>query len=308
MRFKRLDLNLLHALDVLLNERSVTQASKRLNLSQSATSGIMARLREYFDDELLVSIGRVMVLTPLAESLAGPVREVLLQIQTTIETKPGFDPLESTRHFRVICSDYPGTVLMAECARLLSERAPLTTLELIAPHDGMHQSIERAEVDLLILPDKFMSGEHPSAMLFEDSYVCAVWSGNRKVGNSMSLDEYLASGHVTTNFGTHRGPTFEESFLKSIGRNRRIEVTTNTFNTLPQYVIGTSRIATMHRRLAELFATYFPLRLLESPIAIPSLVEQMTWPKSMDTDLAHRYLRELLLEVSRAPVKPPHPG
>jgi LysR family nod box-dependent transcriptional activator len=304
MRFKRLDLNLLHALDVLLNERSVTQAAKRLNLSQSATSGIMARLREYFDDELLVSIGRAMVLTPLAESLAGPVREVLLQIQTTIETKPGFDPMESTRHFRVICSDYPCTVLMAECARLLSERAPHTTLELIAPHDAMHQNIERAEVDLLILPDKFMTGEHPSATLFADTYVCVIWTGNAALGERLSLDEYLAAGHVTTNFGTHRGPSFEEAYLKSMGRNRRIEVTTNTFNTLPQYVMGTSRIATMHRRLAELFATYYPLRLLESPIAIPELVEQMTWPKSMDSDLAHRYLRDLLLEVAQAPVKP----
>lgn len=304
MRFKRLDLNLLLALDVLLDERSVTQAAKRLNLSQSATSGVMARLREYFDDELLVQVGRNMVLTPLAESLRDPVRDVLLQIQTTIEARPVFDPLTSTRHFRVICSDYVGTVIMADAARLLAERAPHVTLELILPNDVMHQNMDRAEVDLLILPEKFLNGEHPKALLFEDVYSCVVWNGNDNVGATLSLDEYLAAGHVTTNFGVHRAPTFEETYLTSIGRSRRIEVTTSTFNTLPQYVMGTRRIATMHDRLARTFAAYYPLRVLACPIEIPRIVQKMSWPKSMESDLSHRYLRELLLEVA-AQTTPP---
>ena len=298
MRFKRLDLNLLLALDILLDERSVTQAARRLNLSQSATSGVMARLREYFEDELLVPVGRTMLLTPLAESLAGPVREVLLQIQSTIETKPGFDALTSTRHFRVICSDFVGSVIMAGVARALAEQAPDITLELILPNDVMHQNIERAEIDLLILPEQFLNGDHPRATLFSDTYACAVWSGNNSVGAEMSLEHYLGARHVTTNFGARRSPTYEEIYLKSIGRTRRIDVTTSTFNTLPQYVIGTRRIATMHRRLAELFASYYPLRVLDCPIDIPPITQNMTWPKSMDSDLSHRFLRQLVLDAA----------
>ncbi|NRR31692.1 LysR family transcriptional regulator [Oxalobacteraceae bacterium] len=297
MRFKRLDLNLLFALDVLLEERSVTLASKRLNLSQSATSGVMARLREYFDDELLVTVGRSMVLTPLAESLAAPVRDVLLQIQSTIETKPGFDALTSTRHYRVICSDYPGTVVMPLCARLLSERAPHATLEVIAPNDVMHQNIERAEVDLLILPQQYISGEHPHDVLFEDDYACVVWDRHPELGDKLSLEQYLAAGHIATNFGVHRAPTFEETYLRGKGHARRIEIITSSFNTLPQYLVGTRRMATMHRKLALLFSAHYPIRILDLPVEIPPIIEVMTWPKSMDKDLSHQFFRELLHEA-----------
>jgi LysR family nod box-dependent transcriptional activator len=71
------DLNLLVALDALLSERNVTRAGNRLNLSQSAMSGALARLRHYFHDELLVPVGRQMALTPVADGLVEPVRDIL---------------------------------------------------------------------------------------------------------------------------------------------------------------------------------------------------------------------------------------
>ncbi|RYE81151.1 MAG: LysR family transcriptional regulator, partial [Oxalobacteraceae bacterium] len=80
MRFNRLDLNLLVALDALLDEKKTTAAAQRLNVSQSAISGMLARLRLYFDDELLVPVGRKLELTPLGRDLADPVRQLLLQI------------------------------------------------------------------------------------------------------------------------------------------------------------------------------------------------------------------------------------
>src|ERR1700680_2330398 len=90
MNLHRLDLNLLVALDVLLTERSITHAAERLNLSPSATSGALARLRTYFDEELLTQIGRRMAPTPLGESLQASVRDCLLHVQATIDIKPHF--------------------------------------------------------------------------------------------------------------------------------------------------------------------------------------------------------------------------
>jgi hypothetical protein len=72
MDFKGLDLNLLIALDVLLQEKNITHTGERIHLSQSATSSALARLRSFFSDELLVQIGHKMVLTPLAEDLIKP--------------------------------------------------------------------------------------------------------------------------------------------------------------------------------------------------------------------------------------------
>ena len=96
MRFHRLDLNLLVALDALLTYQNVTRASERLCLSQSAMSGCLARLRAHFGDELIVQAGRRMVLTPLGQNLAHPLRELLTKTETLITAKPAFDPRART--------------------------------------------------------------------------------------------------------------------------------------------------------------------------------------------------------------------
>jgi DNA-binding transcriptional LysR family regulator len=300
MRFKKLDLNLLVALDVLLVERSITRAAKCLNLSQSATSGVLARLREYFEDDLLTQVGRNMVLTPLAESLADPVRSVLLQIQSTIETKPAFIPEESTRHFRVIASDYPTSVLLADVTRQLSVLAPKITVEITAPDDTPLERIDRGEVDLLILPEKYMLAEHPSEVLFEDTFSCVVWASNTLVKEGITLDQYTSLGHVVTVWGSQRLPGLLEVFLNSTDISRHIDVAVGNFNALPQMLIGTNRIATMHTRLARMFANYFPLRLLAPPLEIPRIVMKMQWNKFFDSDPAHIWFRNLVGRVAKS--------
>src|SRR5688572_6354716 len=99
MDYKGLDLNLLVVLDALFAEKNITRTGERLHLSQSATSGALARLRDFFKDELLVHIGHKMALTPLAEDLVQPVRQALLQTERIIGTLPPFDPATSSRHF-----------------------------------------------------------------------------------------------------------------------------------------------------------------------------------------------------------------
>ena len=91
MHLGGLDLNLLMVLDALFVEKNVTRAGERIHLSQSATSGALSRLREYFKDDLLVPVGRSMVLTPLAEELAQPVRGLLQQAEAVIRRTPGFE-------------------------------------------------------------------------------------------------------------------------------------------------------------------------------------------------------------------------
>jgi DNA-binding transcriptional LysR family regulator len=295
MRFNRLDLNLLVALDALLVEKSITRSARRLNLSQSATSGVLSRLREYFEDELLVQVGRNMVLTPLAESLCDPVRNVLLQIQSTIETKPAFVPERSARHFRLIASNFPTMVLLADVAQHISWHAPNISMEIMSPNEASQEQLDRGEVDLLIMPEKYINADgHPHETLFEDSYSCVVWASNTLVGEALTLEQYMELSHVSTTFGGQRQTSFEEWFLQKSGLSRRIDVTTNDFNTLPHMVIGTNRIATMHRRLARMFANYYPLRLLEPPMQIPKMVEVMQWHRYLDKDPGHVWFRDLL--------------
>ncbi len=106
MRYKHLDLNLLVALNALLNERSISRAAVSLHLSQPAMSAALARLREHFKDELLVPNGRSMMLTARAQSLLQPVQHILLQIDSSISEAPVFEPKQSQRRFNVTVSDY----------------------------------------------------------------------------------------------------------------------------------------------------------------------------------------------------------
>ena len=111
MRFEGLDLNLLIALDAILEERSVMAASRRLHLSQPAMSAAVGRLRQYFHDEIFTISKRKLVPTPLAQSLEKPTRDILLRIRTNLISPPKFDPASSERRFRLVVSDYASIVL-----------------------------------------------------------------------------------------------------------------------------------------------------------------------------------------------------
>jgi DNA-binding transcriptional LysR family regulator len=298
MRFNRLDLNLLVALDVLLSEKSITRAARRLHLSQSAASGALGRLREYFNDELLVQVGRTLAPTPLGASLAAPVRKVLLQIQATIDVRPDFDPATAVREFRILASDYISTVLLGEFGRQVALCAPHITLDILPLTETRFELLDRADADLIILPRKFVSEAHPVQVLFEETYTCVVWNGNGNIGSTLTLADYMAAGHESSRFGDGN-LSFEEWFLKTNGLDRRIEVSTTNFTSLPHFVIGTRRIATMHTRLARTLARYYPIRLLPPPLEFPTLEMCMQWNACVDHDPSHVWLRGRLADVAR---------
>ncbi|MCF5722812.1 LysR family transcriptional regulator [Pseudomonas syringae] len=306
MRYNHLDLNLLVALDVLLEEGNITRAAARLHMSQSATSGVLARLRKYFDDELLVQVGRRMQPTPFAIELSKPVREALLIIRSSISQKPIFEPEQSKRHFRIVASDYLITVLFTQVIQMIHQQAPGITFELLAPGDNSGDMLTNGEVDFWIVPEHYIIPGHPSKLLFEEEHVCVIWEENSQISETLTLEKYMEMGHVSVGFGRSRMLSIEEWFVNQYGFKRRIEVITNDFNTLPQLIVGTDRIATAHRRLAEWYARYLPLRVLPTPVKIPLMQEHILWHRSMDGDPMHRWLRERITEFIQSVDSKPH--
>ena len=296
MRLDRFDLNLLVALDILLEECNVTRASDRLHIGQSAASAALARLREYFGDELLVPVGRRLQRTPLAESLVEPVRSSLSQLRATLAQKPGFDPATAERRIRLCASDYAVTVLLGEVARRVSVEAPGLVLDMRLPGPDVFDSFERGLIDLLFMPETYLaSTPGQRARLFEDSHVCVVWSGHADIGETpFTMAQYMALGHVVVHFGNESSVAFEEWFLPRVGQQRRIELIVSSFSLVPLVLVGTQRVALMHRRQAEHVVAQAPLRLLQAPFKMPPLVEMMCWPNHLDQDPAHVWLRRLV--------------
>ncbi|MGA2190193.1 MAG: LysR family transcriptional regulator [Steroidobacteraceae bacterium] len=299
MRYHKLDLNLLTALKALLTEKNVTRAGESVHVTQSAMSGILARLREYFGDPLIVQIGRKMELTPLAESLVDPVNDVLLRIDATIATRPEFDPATTRRHFSVVASDYSINVLLLEVLRRIHRESPGMSLEFRHPSESAAAELEAGEVDFIINPESQNSPVQSGAVLFEDSYIIVVDADNPEVGDSIGIDQYLALRHVAFKSGKYGLPQFESWMANRYGDARRVEVNAHSFYLLPHLVIGTTRIATMHTRLAKLLAGALPIRLVNPAFEIPKLIEVLQWHKYRDLDPGSIWLRDVIIEGAR---------
>jgi LysR family transcriptional regulator, nod-box dependent transcriptional activator len=296
MRYHKLDLNLLTALKALLAEKNVTRAGEVVHVTQSAMSGILARLRDYFGDPLIVQVGRKMELTSLAESLVEPVNDVLLRIDATIATRPEFNPLTTRRHFSVVASDYSISVLLLDVLRRVHRDAPGMSLEFRTPSESAAAELEAGEVDFIVNPESQHSPVQSGAVLFEDSYVIVVDVDNTEVGDSIAIEQYLALRHVAFKSGKYGLPQFETWMANRYGDERHVEVIAHSFNLLPHLVIGTARIATMHTRLAKQLAASMPIRLIEPTFEIPRLVEVLQWHKYRDLDPGSMWLRDAILE------------
>lgn len=298
MRFNKLDLNLLVALDALLTMRSVGKAAERLFLSQPATSLALGRLREYFDDELLVPVGRSMVLSPLATELVTPVRDVLLQVQTITRARPSFDPSTSSRRFTIESSDYVISILLSEVVRRAAKLAPMMQFDVrsISPQTPEH--LNSGECELLVAPDFISVPGHPAERLFEDSFSCVVCTGHTAWRRGLSLDAYFDASHVGVEWGGGRRITFDTRIMAADKRVRRQDVIAPSFTLVPELLTGTPRVATLPTRLAWHLAQHFALRVLPCPVRLPHFAEQLQWHKYQERDPAIQWLRSLIRDVA----------
>lgn len=307
MRFNKLDLNQLVVLDALLSEKSVKNAAEKVFLSPAATSCALARLREYFEDELLHQLGKTMVLTARAEALRKPVRDVLLQIQVITTTNPSFDASTSNRKITIEASDYVMVVFLADVLQRASNLAPRMQFDLRIVGTQSHDDLDTGEVDLLIVPEFFAASNHPAERLFRDSWSCLSWEGNDIVGTKLSMERFMAAGHVAIEWGAGRMQTFDETVATRLGHVRRREVTAPNFTVVPQLLVGTQRIATLQTHLAQRMSASAPLRLLDCPLPIPTFFEAVQWHKYQEQDPAIIWFRELL-RTEAAKIEHPEPN
>jgi DNA-binding transcriptional LysR family regulator len=309
MRFNGLDLNLLVALDALLSEQNVSAAGQRIHLSQSAMSGALARLRDYFGDELLVSHGRRMLLTPKAESLIVPLQNALMHIRSVIATDQSFDPLSTQRRLSVASSDYALAVLLAPALVELDHSAPGLSFDFTPVGRDAIEQLESGNLDLLVTLEQYLSPDHPRQYLFEDDYVAIAWEQNSRIGDELTRDLYFELDHVSVRFQGDRNPAFESWVKQSALQHRSVDIVVPSFAVIPMFVIGTDRIATIQRSLAQYFATLHPLRIMPAPLPVPRARQMVQWHQLNDGDDGIRWVVDHLVasasEFPRMALKTP---
>lgn len=297
MRFNRLDLNLLVALDALLAERSITRAAERLNLSPSATSNALARLREYFEDELLVQVGRKMEPTSRALGLEEAVRDVLVRVDSAIAIQPEFDPSTSDRTFRIFASDYTQMVFVPHLLTLASADRCTARFDFLPQVSNPQRSLERGEADLLIIPRGFLSPDHPQELLYAEDFLCVVCRDGSLARGPLTHERYVAAGHVVMHPQGGTGASFEDEFVKRHGIQRRVAVTSYGFTMLPALVVGTDFVATVHARLARQMQRTWPLELRTPPLPLLAMEQGLQWHKHRSQDPGLVWLRGLMAKA-----------
>lgn len=295
---RKLDLNLVVVLDALLIERNLTRAGERIKMTQPAVSGILSRLRELFDDELLVREGRGFRLTPRAEALIPVVAECMAEVQRTFDALPEFTPATSTRSFLVAASDYVLSEITSPLLGILEREAPHTRVEFA----GLAVDAEISAVDLLRSDVTIAGAGHgvpgKRASLFSDTFVCVVDAANPALDDgALSLEALQKLRHVRSVMGTHAS-THIDDMLAAAGFLPPVAATVQGFLPVPFAVAGTPWVGWVPERTANRFAGALGLVIAQTPIAPSVLVEAAHWHPSKSADPALQWLVQQLRAAS----------
>ena len=309
MNLNRIDLNLLVYLDALLRERNVTQAANQLNLSQPAMSNGLRRLRDLFDDPLLVRTSDGMTPTERALELEPIVREVLTTIDRAVQPRSAFEPKDAQRVFRIMASDYAESTLLPTVLGQLRTLAPGLTLDIMTPSDVSFLDVERGKVDMVINRFDSMPQSFHQIHLWNDTFSCLL-SPENPVLKDFTLDNYLKANHVwvsKTGMGVGVGVDpddvqrlgWVDAALNKLGKKRQIRVFTRHYQAAMTMAEQNDLIVTLPTRAAQLKANNPKVVLREPPLEIPPLELKMAWSPLLQHNPANRWLRKLIADSAR---------
>ena len=304
------DLNLLITLDVLLAEGSVARAAKRLQLSPSAMSRALARLRETTGDPLLVRAGRGLVPTPRALALWPPVREALSQLQQSLA--PGaFEPATAESTFVLAMADATAATLVPGLVEITEREAPgisirvlpLTTRDprRLLDDESADMAVGYFPAALADLTARAQSGgvvAFESRRLYDGEYVCVMRKGHPLANRPISLEAYCAARHLLVSF-SGRAYGFVDEALAAIGQQRRIVLTVNQFFTAGRVVVNSDLLTVLPRHFVPTTGMAHELVLHDLPFDVPPVQVHALWHRKRQQDSPHQWLRAQLQQAAR---------
>jgi DNA-binding transcriptional LysR family regulator len=302
----QLDGYLMRALCVLMDERSVSRAARRLDQTQPAVSAALKRLRALFGDPLLVRDKLEMVPTARALLLAAQARVALDAMSRLVADPEAFDPAQATQSFRIASPDYLAPAVLAEITRRLHAEAPLCRVEL---HPlGAEFDSERALADDTL---DVIIGNWPEpperlhlSLLIEDEMVCLMRRGHPLAEGELTEARYLAAQHVAPMRYSSVNRGVVETHLARLGVARDARVVVPYFGLAPYVVAQTDLLFTTARHFAEPFTALLPLVIVPAPTGFPAMRFYQLWHERAHHAPAHRWLRALIGGVAKSLVPP----
>lgn len=305
MNFRQLDLNLLRVLAAIHRTGSVTKAGKTLSLSQPATSNALARLREFFGDELFVRAPSGLKPTRLCEQMAPAVFAQLLALQTLVTGHENFEPAHSAMHWQLSLSDLGEMLFLPALAGAMRGQAPAARLSNVSvAANDVASALEAREIDLAI---GILQPRHRgirTELLFREQYVAVAAPEWRPVsgrsGATLTIQQLAeASFVVASPTATFHGSV--EQMLVRMKLEDRIVLRARHFGALPDLALTSDLLSIVPEMYARNLRERYAFRVWGIPGA-PTYEVRLVWHSSTDRDPAHQWMRELVYKLFKRPV------
>ena len=293
---QRLDLNLLRVFAALLRERNVTKAAKHLNLTQSATSSALARLRETFNDQLFIPTGKGLVTTARAQALAGPITSALQQIDAAASSFDEFNPAKSGYHFRLRSPEHVTALLLPKLMPLLRQEAPSVTLDLQpSPGTDASESLRTGELDFLIAyvfeppPENFRM-----LRLYRETSVTIASRRYRDETSPLTLEDYVNARHVVLRPSqTWRYSPIDHA-LQKLGYSRKVAVSVASHLMAVDIVRHSDLISSVPQSVTQNLVDPEQIVTYASPVPVAHFDVSVIWHEREHQNPAHKWFRTLL--------------
>ncbi len=296
-----MDLNLLVAFDLLLEECSVTKAAEIMCVSQSAMSHMLNRLRDTLNDPILLRTERGMNPTDHALQMKAPIRQALLQIHQALSPDNEFDPSTSDVNFVIYVPEYFEMIFMPILLERCHQSAPNISFQL----EVMSEKIpERAliddEIDFVVGMEHYIDvPKHLNHQTFlTEELVCIVRKDNNLVGNKVSIEQYLNLQHVYP-YPIASAHSQLDDWLAQRKLARKISVMSQSYISAVSIITKTDFIMTLPRRVAESLCEGFNLRVVQAPEDFPTTQFNLIWHPLYETNSAKQWLRTQILAISQ---------
>ena len=298
----KVDLNLLVTLEALLSERNVTKAAVRLHLSQPAVSAQLNRLRDVFEDPLLVPARRGMTPTAKALELLGPLRQALDLVRGTLQAHKDFSPASAKLTVTIACSDYIQAAVVMPLVLALHQRAPGVRIAVrhLNPLQ-LDQQLTSGEVDLAVATPEPGQSHLRTCHLFDETYVLIGRRGHPRLKTGLTIEDYVRLEHVIV---SRRGGEFRtqiDDALSAFGHQRRVVMSAASFLFVPEIVSASDFVALVPRRMLR--SQLDRLTVIELPWLAEKFGVSLIWHERSQGHEGQRWIRELIVELTAVQVK-----
>ncbi|MDW7549766.1 LysR family transcriptional regulator [Pseudoalteromonas peptidolytica] len=296
MDSKKMDLNLLQTLVVLLEECNVTKAADRLNLSQPAVSTQLSRLRGLFDDQLLVPIHKGMLPTAKAIALLPELRTAMKLVSNVLVEHQDFTPETANLTFKVACTDYIQLMVMAKVIQRLKVAAP--NIKVVLCHlkiATLAVQLQNSELDLALMSPECGPDWLRFKILYQEKYVLIGRKLHPQLKPKITIADYVKLEHIVISFEGSSTSTFVDSILQQYGKSRQVMTSVPSFLLVPELVKNTDLVALIPARQASKLGADFTI--VDNPIPDCTFDVAMVWHEVQHQYPALRWLRAFISQT-----------